>query len=242
MRSNFKFRSSIRGSQSKTQAVLLKARTYRAHYTSLWFPMKQDTCRLASLPYLVCIPQIKPELIPITSCNCLKGSTQLQDESYGILQKVRALCNLYTEEPFPQSHAGEQHTVSRSLSLSQSSGSPLSCGCMQRPYNLVSAIPVTPYTRLPSFPTGQAYHGPLLGHPPPLLPPHSRPVVPTVLHLSGYRYLISSLLHSTLPPPPPAYFPSPTFSPTLSPPSISPPFPITLSALHPTDRTLYSSL
>ena len=33
---------------------------------------------------------------------------------------VRDLCNLYTKEPFPQSHAGEQYTVSsrRSLSLS----------------------------------------------------------------------------------------------------------------------------
>ena len=35
------------------------------------------------------------------------------------LWKVRALCNLYTN-PFPQSHAGEQHMVSlrKSLSLS----------------------------------------------------------------------------------------------------------------------------
>ena len=34
--------------------------------------------------------------------------------------KIRALCNLYTKEPFPQSHAGEQYTVSvlGSLSLS----------------------------------------------------------------------------------------------------------------------------
>ena len=33
---------------------------------------------------------------------------------------VRDPCNLYTKEPFPQSHAGEQYTVSsrRSLSLS----------------------------------------------------------------------------------------------------------------------------
>ena len=35
------------------------------------------------------------------------------------IQKVRAPCNLYTKEPFPQSHAGEQYPVSvrRSLSL-----------------------------------------------------------------------------------------------------------------------------
>ena len=37
---------------------------------------------------------------------------------------VRDPCNLYTKEPFPQSHAGEQYTVSssRSLSLSLNSG------------------------------------------------------------------------------------------------------------------------
>ena len=36
---------------------------------------------------------------------------------------VRDPCNPYTKEPFPQSHAGEQYTVSsrRSLSLSGSS-------------------------------------------------------------------------------------------------------------------------
>ena len=37
---------------------------------------------------------------------------------------VRDPCNLYTKEPFPQSHAGEQYTVSsrRSLSLSLFAG------------------------------------------------------------------------------------------------------------------------
>ena len=42
---------------------------------------------------------------------------------------VRDPCNLYTKEPFPQSHAGEQYTVSsrRSLSLSLQSISDLPC-------------------------------------------------------------------------------------------------------------------
>ena len=37
-----------------------------------------------------------------------------------MIPKVRAPCNLYNKEPFPQSHAGEQYMVPlcRSLSLS----------------------------------------------------------------------------------------------------------------------------
>ena len=36
------------------------------------------------------------------------------------LKMVRDPCNLYTKEPFPQSHAGEQYTVSSRRSLSRS--------------------------------------------------------------------------------------------------------------------------
>ena len=38
---------------------------------------------------------------------------------------VRDPCNLYTKEPFPQSHAGEQYTVSSRRSLSLSLKTPL---------------------------------------------------------------------------------------------------------------------